>query len=297
MPNAGLSDHVFIVSVTGRRVTRMGGQKSPGRLRAMDPGTEAAFFDLDKTLLPGSSLFPLAREMYRQRFFDLGDIARLGLDQLRYRALGREAEGTIERARAASLRAIEGRLRTEIIAVGRAVAREELLPRLYPQAVELLSRHKRAGREVYICSSSPEDYLALLAEELGIDGVIGTRAEIQEGRYTGQLDGPLAHGPEKAVRVAELSEQRGIDLARCYAYSDSINDLPMLELVGHPVAMNPDRRLAIIARRRGWVTQDFRTARRRTLIGSAVGAAAAGFGAAGYGLGYAVGRRARAARA
>jgi HAD superfamily hydrolase (TIGR01490 family) len=251
---------------------------------------EAAFFDLDKTLLPGSSLFPLAREMYRQRYFTLRDIARLGSDQLRYRAFGTEAEGPMERARAASLEAIRGRRQEEVIAVGRSVAREELLPRLYPQAVELLSRHKRAGREVYIASSSPEDYLALLAEELGIDGVIGTRAEVVDGRYTGELDGPMVHGPEKASRVAKLAADRGLDLTRCHAYSDSVNDLAMLELVGNPVAMNPDRRLLVIARKRGWQVLDYRTARRRTLLASAAGGTAAAAGAVGYALGYAFGR-------
>src|SRR5919204_2551303 len=119
----------------------------------MDPGTEAAFFDLDKTLLPGSSLFPLAREMYRQRFFDLGDIWRLATDQRAYRVFGAEAEGGMERAREASLEAIRGRRREEIIEFGRAVASQEILPRLYPQAVELMARHKVGGREVYVCSS------------------------------------------------------------------------------------------------------------------------------------------------
>src|ERR1051325_1915511 len=171
---------------------------------------EAAFFDLDKTLLPGARLYPLAREMYRQRYFTLRAIARLATDQLWYRVAGKEGAGPMERARAASLEVIAGKPRSEGIEFGRAVAREELLPRLYPQAVELLSRHKLAGREVYIASSSPEDYIALLAEQLGIDGVIGTRAECVDGRYTGELDGPLVHGPEKARRVRELAERRGI---------------------------------------------------------------------------------------
>jgi HAD superfamily hydrolase (TIGR01490 family) len=251
---------------------------------------EAAFFDLDKTLLPGSSLFPLAREMYRQRYFGPRDIARLALDQLRYRVMGTEAEAPMERARAASLEAIKGRRREEIFDVGRAVAHDELLPRLYPQAVELLSRHKRAGRHVYIASSSPEDYLAILAEALGIDGVIGTRAEVVDDRYTGSLDGPMVHGPEKATRVREFAEANDVDLARSFAYSDSVNDLPMLELVGNPVAMNPDRRLAAIARKRGWQVLDFRVARRRTMVASAAGAGAAAVGALGYAAGYAFGR-------
>jgi HAD superfamily hydrolase (TIGR01490 family) len=256
---------------------------------------EAAFFDLDKTLLPGSSLFPLAREMYRQKYFTLRDLARLASDQLRYRLIGAESEGPMERARAASLSAIKGRSREDMAEVGLAVAREELIPRLYPQAVELLSRHKRAGREVYIASSSPEDYLVLLARELGIDGVVGTRAEVVDDRYTGELDGPLIHGPEKAERVRQLAADRDIDLAHSFAYSDSINDLPLLELVGNPVAMNPDLKLRAIARQRAWQVLDFRTARRRTLIASAAGAGTAAAGATGYAIGFLVGRK-RAAR-
>jgi HAD superfamily hydrolase (TIGR01490 family) len=251
---------------------------------------EAAFFDLDKTLLPGSSLFPLAREMYRQHFFDLGDIARMAADQFAFILLGTEAEGRIDRARDASLEAIRGREREEIIQVGRSVAREEIIPRLYPQAVELLSRHKLAGREVYICSSSPQDYLALLADELGINGVLGTRAEVVDDRYTGRLDGPLCHGDEKARRVRELAATRDVDLARSFAYSDSINDLPMLELVGTPVAMNPDHKLHALARKRGWQVLDFRTARRRTMVASVAGVGAAAVGALGYALGYTLGR-------
>ena len=236
-------------------------------------------------------MFPLAREMYRQRYFGLRDIWRLAADQVRYRMIGAEAQGPMERAREATLEVIRGRARDEVIAFGRSVAREEILPRLYPQAVDVMSRHKRAGRAVYIASSSPQDYLELLAEELAIDGVIGTRAEVVDGLYTGNLDGPMIHGPEKAGRVRELADERAIDLARSFAYSDSINDLPMLEMVGHPIAMNPDRRLRAVARRRGWQVLDFRTARRRTLIASAAGAGAAASGAVGYAVGYLVGRR------
>ena len=254
---------------------------------------EAAFFDLDKTMLPGSSLFPLAREMYRQRFFDLPDILRMTTDQLAFRMTGSEDPDRIERAREASLQAIAGRLREEVIAVGRSVAEEEIIPRLYPQAVELVSRHRVAGREVYLCSSSPQDFIALLASELGMDGVVGTRAEIEGDRYTGRLEGALCHAEEKARRVRELATEREIDLARSFAYSDSINDLPLLELVGMPVAMNPDRRLLAEARRHGWQVLDFRVARRRTLVASAAGGGAALVGAVAYTLGYALGRRSR----
>src|SRR5262249_24885166 len=146
------------------------------------------------------------------------------------------------------------------------------------QAVELINRHKRAGREVYICSASPEDYLRVLANELDVDGVVGTRAEVVDGVYTGRMLGELCHGEEKARRVAELATERGIDLHRSFAYSDSLNDVPMLQLVGFPVAMNPDHQLRQLARREGWQRLDFRNARRRTLVASWAGGVAAAAG-------------------
>jgi HAD superfamily hydrolase (TIGR01490 family) len=251
---------------------------------------EAAFFDLDKTLLPGAALFPLAREMYRQGVFTNRDIARIAADQVLYRLSGEDKE-RIRRARETTLAAVKDRPIEEVERLGRLVVRRELLPRFYPQAVELLNRHKRAGREVYISSSSPEDFLSILAEEFGVDGVIGTKAEVANGVYTGHLDGELCSREEKARRVKELADERGIDLLRSYAYSDSMNDLPLLELVGNPVAMNPDYQLARIARQNGWQIIDLRVSRRRTLLGSAVGATAAAAAAAGYAAGYAVGRR------
>jgi HAD superfamily hydrolase (TIGR01490 family) len=252
---------------------------------------EAAFFDLDKTLLPGAALYPLAREMHRQRMFSTRELLRAVADQLAYRVTGSEDDDLIERARESTLAAVQGRTPGEVRGVALGVAKEEILPRFYPQAVELLSRHKLAGREVYICSSSPQDFLGLLAEELGIDGVIGTRAEVMDGRYTGRLEGPMCHGAEKARRVVELAAERDIDLAKSFGYSDSINDLPLLELVGTPVATNPDHRLLRMARRRGWEVIDYRQARRRTMIAGAAGGVAAGAAAGGYALGYVVGRR------
>src|SRR6266542_4023289 len=149
---------------------------------------EAAFFDLDKTHLPGSSLFPLAREMYRQRYFGLRDIWRLAADQVRYRMIGAEAQGPMERAREATLEVIRGRARDEVIAFGRSVAREEILPRLYPQAVDVMSRHKRAGRAVYIASSSPQAYLELPAP--GLAGVgLPDRATPNPDRLGGRSGG------------------------------------------------------------------------------------------------------------
>ena len=254
--------------------------------------TEAAFFDLDKTLLPGSSLFPIAREMFRRKVIGPKDITRFALDQLGFIVFGTEDPKKIERAREGALEGVKGRRREEVLDIGRGIVRRELTPRFYPQALELIARHQRQGRKVYVSSSSPEDLLELMGEDLGLDGVIGTRAKVDDhGLYTGELEGDLCHREEKARRVREVAEAEGIDLGQSYAYSDSLNDLPLLELVGNPVATNPDHSLLALARQRGWPVLDFRTGRRRALIASAAGATAAAAGGIGYGLGYAVGRR------
>jgi HAD superfamily hydrolase (TIGR01490 family) len=284
------SDHVAEPTRRGRRPVMGPDAPEPPVANANAPVREAAFFDLDKTLLPGAALWPLAQEMYRQGVITIPDVARMARDQILFRLSGAEDMEKAQRARDASLAAVKGRARSEIAEFGRRVALEELMPRLYPQAVELINRHKRAGREVFVCSASPEDYLQVLAQELDMDGVVGTRAEVVDGVYTGRMLGDLCHGAEKARRVAELSNDRDIDLNRSFAYSDSVNDLPMLRLVGFPVAMNPDRALRQIARREGWQRLDFRTARRRTLLASYAGGVGVASGAVGYVLGYVVGR-------
>jgi HAD superfamily hydrolase (TIGR01490 family) len=200
----------------GERVGDGSGGTPPRRARRRPPGgedasdlahqaaavREAAFFDLDKTLLPGAALWPLAREMYRQGVITLGDVATMAKDQITFRVKGAEDLQSAQRARDSSLAAVKGRAQSEIVEVSRRVAIEELLPRLYPQAVELINRHKRAGREVYICSASPEEYLRVLARELDMNGVVGTRAEVIDGVFTGHMLGELCHGPEKARRIA-----------------------------------------------------------------------------------------------
>jgi HAD superfamily hydrolase (TIGR01490 family) len=254
--------------------------------------TEAAFFDLDKTLLPGSSLFPIAREMFRRRVVKPAQLARFAADQLGFIVSAKEDPKKIARAREGALAAIKGRNRDEVLEVGRGIVRRELLPRMYPQAIELIARHQRLGRRVYVSSSSPEDMLLLMAEDLGLDGVIGTRAKVDEhGMYTGELDGELTHRDEKARRVFEVAKEADINLDRSYAYSDSLNDLPLLEMVGNPVATNPDRNLFALARERGWPVLDFRTGRRRALIASAAGGSALAAGGIGYAFGFVVGRR------
>jgi HAD superfamily hydrolase (TIGR01490 family) len=167
---------------------------------------------------------------------------------------------------------------------------DEIIPRLVDgvrrEAQGFLELHREAGRDTYMVTASPIEIVEPLAVELGMSGAIATVAEVVDGTYTGRLSEPFCYGPGKAQAISKLAAERGFDLALSYSYSDSISDLPMLEMVGHPVAVNPDRELERIARARGWPIVEFsRTAKR------VIGTTTAAVGAGGLALGtYVLGR-------
>ncbi len=254
--------------------------------------TRAAFFDLDKTLVPGSSLFLLARGMYERDFYRARDIARLGWGQFVFRAFGKETEAGMESSRNAALEFVKGRDASEIRALGREIAEEQILPRVYGDIAAVIRQHTEAGDQTWLLTAAPQELAELVASALGMNGARGTVAEIDaHGRYTGALIGEIAHGPAKAKIAAEIADVQRIEMRDSAAYSDSINDLPLLESVGHPHAVNPDHALRRIARARGWPIHELRTRRRTLLIGvpSALGGAA--LFAAGLAVGVYLGRR------
>lgn len=247
--------------------------------------TRAAFFDLDKTLVPGSSLFLLARGLYERDFYRARDIARLAWGQLMFQMVGSESRAGMEKSRNAALEFVKGRHSDELRALGREIAEERVLPRVYPELEQIIRGHSDAGDETWLLTAAPQELAELVARGLDMTGARGTVAAIDElGRYTGELVGEIAHGPAKAKIAEEIAGSRGIEMRDSAAYSDSTNDLPLLESVGHPHAVNPDHGLRRIARARGWPVHELRTRRRALLIGvpSALGAAAlvsAGFAA------------------
>ncbi|HLF70228.1 MAG TPA: HAD-IB family hydrolase [Actinomycetota bacterium] len=246
----------------------------------------AAFFDVDKTLIPGSSLFLLARGMYARDFIRVRDIVRFGWGQAAFRLLGREGDRGIEQSKSSTLEFVTGRHQDELRAWGREIVDERVLPRVYEDVSRIIESHKIAGDQTYLVTATPIELADYLAEALGMTGALGTESEIDDqGRYTGQLVGDILHGESKSKAVAQLASERGIDLDSSSAYSDSHNDLPLLGSVGHPHAVNPDATLRRIARTRGWPIHELRTRRRALLIGipSALG------GAAVFGLGAATG--------
>jgi HAD superfamily hydrolase (TIGR01490 family) len=231
-------------------------------------GQRAAFFDVDKTLIPGSSLFLLARGAYSRDYYRVRDILRFGWRQLRFRTSG-ESDRDLETSRESALEFISGRSVEELRAMGQEIAEERILPRVYEGITKVIEHHRAAGDLTYLCTASPQELAEILAESLEMTGALGTKAELSDaGQYTGRLSGEgVLHGPAKAQAVASLAERKEIDLAESYAYSDSINDLPLLELVGHPVAVNPDAALKRAARERGWPAYELRTRRLLLLFG------------------------------
>ena len=217
---------------------------------------EAAFFDLDKTVISKSSSLALTRPLYRAGLVTRSQLLRGAYAQLVYLMLGAD-EKRMERAKEGMLALTKGWDRTEVEDVVREALEHVVDPYIYQEALDLIALHRALGREVYIVSSSPEEVVRPLAERLGVTKVIATRPETKDGKYTGELEF-YAYRERKAEAMEEAARAEGLDLGGSYAYSDSATDLPMLEAVGHPVAVNPDRELRKLAQQRGWKIRDFR---------------------------------------
>ena len=234
----------------------------------------AAFFDVDKTLLPGSSLYLFARGLSRRGFYDLRDIAAFAFGQLVFRLTGAEGRRGMEAAREQALAFIEGKRRDDLVQIGHDIVIEVIGPRIYPGMRRVIDDHHARGDRTYLVTAAPRELAEGIATYLGMDGALGTEAELVDGTYTGRLLGPVLHGPAKLDAVVRLANEQGFDLRTSSAYSDSVNDRPLLEGVGRPVAVNPDRYLRGLAAERGWPVQDFRRRRRLWLVWLPAGMAA-----------------------
>jgi HAD superfamily hydrolase (TIGR01490 family) len=239
----------------------------------------AAFFDLDKTLMAGSSGMQFARIAAKQGVVSRRLLVSWGWEHLRYRLRGTTDERTAEVLKVAR-ELIRGLPKKTIDRMGPEVM-AAILPRVFPQMLEEVYAHQDAGRPTFIVSAAGNGVVEQLAHVLGMDGGIGTRYEIDgEGSYTGRLDGPFVYGDGKVTAMEEFARSHGIEMGESYAYSDSLSDLPMLRAVGNPVAVNPDPPLAAIAREEGWQTLRFeRLGRRLVALAVTFLATAAGFGA------------------
>jgi HAD superfamily hydrolase (TIGR01490 family) len=217
---------------------------------------EAAFFDLDKTVIAKASMVAFSGPLHRAGLLSRRMLLRAAWGQLVYAQFGASPEKLVK-LRDSVLRLTIGWDQAEIGAIVRDTLVDVVEPIVYDEALELIREHRSAGRKVFIVSASPEEIVAPLAQYLGVDEMIATRAELDDqGRYTGRTE-LYCYGPAKVVAIEAVAERDGIDLAASYAYSDSATDLPMLEAVGHAIAVNPDRELLRAAKARGWDVRRF----------------------------------------
>jgi HAD superfamily hydrolase (TIGR01490 family) len=235
-------------------------------LRPVPDPASAAFFDIDNTMMQGASIYWFARGLAARKYFTTGDLLRFGWQQLRFRLLAREHPGSMSQAREAALAFIDGWAVADVERLTNEIFDELMEPRIWAGTRALAQLHLDAGQRVWLISAAPVEIGRVIAARLGLTGAIGTVAEIRDGVYTGRLVGDLMHGPAKADAVRQLAAVEDLDLARCTAYSDSANDLPMLSAVGHAVAVNPDPALLRQARQQRWDVRDFRTGRRAAKI-------------------------------
>jgi HAD superfamily hydrolase (TIGR01490 family) len=256
---------------------------------SQDP-TAAAFFDVDNTLMRGASIYHFARGLAARKMFSPRDLMRLTWGQLSFRVRGAENTDHIDAVRQSALAFVAGHRVADIVALGEEIYDDTMADRIWAGSRELTRSHLAAGQRVWLVTATPVELANILARRLGLTGALGTVAENVQGVYTGRLVGGLLHGEAKAAAIRALAAREGLDLTRCTAYSDSANDLPMLQLVGHPNVVNPDADLLAEARRNGWPVHDFWSGRRVAMIALPV-AAGAGAIAGGMAAGLALHRR------
>ncbi|MDT9594799.1 HAD-IB family hydrolase [Nocardioides zeae] len=240
----------------------------------------AAFFDVDNTLMQGASIFHFARGLHRREFFTTREIAGAVWKQLYFRVVGVEDPEHVAEARNSALGFIAGHTVGELESLGEEIFDEAMAMKIWPGTRALAQLHLDEGQRVWLVTAAPIEIARIIARRLGLTGAMGTVAEHVDGVYTGRLVGDLLHGPAKAEAVKALAAREGLDLARCSAYSDSSNDLPMLGLVGDPCAINPDARLRAHARAQGWRIRDYRTGRKAARAGLLTGAVLGAVGGA-----------------
>lgn len=217
---------------------------------------EAAFFDLDKTVIAKASMVAFCGPFHRAGLLPRRALLRAAWGQLIYAQFG-ASPAKLAKLRDSVLRLTQGWDRAEVSRIVADTLVDVVEPIVFDEALELMRQHRACGHKVFIVSASPEEVVVPLAAYLGADEALATRAELDElGRYTGRTE-RYCYGPEKVTAITEVARRDGIDLSASYAYSDSATDLPMLEAVGHAIVVNPDRELLRTARERGWVVRRF----------------------------------------
>lgn len=236
-----------------------------------DPATvpqagEAAFFDVDNTLMKGASLFHVARKMYQKKAFTLRDATGFAWKQAKFILRG-ENMNDVHSVQDSAQELAAGISVDFVRQLGQEVYDEMIVSKIWPGTRALTQEHLKSGRQVWLVTATPVEVAGVIAERLKLTGALGTVAEIEDGIYTGRLVGEILHGPAKARAVQDLAIREGLDLSKCWAYSDSFNDIPLLTSVGNPVAVNPDAKLRRRARELNWPIYDYRSGRRAATLG------------------------------
>ncbi|APT93599.1 phosphoserine phosphatase [Corynebacterium phocae] len=256
------SYHAGVDSVDGSFASAGGRElTAPDPNIPLDIGA-AAFFDVDNTLIQGSSMVVFALGLARRKFITLSDIAPIAWKQLKFRISGNENAKDVARGRVQALEFIKGHSVAEMVRLCEEIVDETMADRAYRGTRDLARLHLEAGQQVWLVTATPVQVAQVLARKFGFTGALGTVAEVKDGKFTGRLVGDILHGPGKKHAVAALATIEGLDLERCTAYSDSVNDVPMLSMVGTAVAINPDSKLRRMAAERGWLVRDYRSLRR-----------------------------------
>ncbi len=229
--------------------------------------TAAAFFDVDNTLVQGSSLVHFGKGLAARKYFQYSEVWKFLYAQAKFQLTGKENSDDVAAGRRKALAFIEGRTTDEFTELGEEIYDEIIADKIWPGTRALAQAHLDAGQQVWLVTATPYELAEIIARRLGFTGALGTVAESEDGVFTGRLVGEILHGAGKAHAVRALAIKEGLNLKRCTAYSDSINDVPMLSLVGTAVAVNPDGALRDVAREKGWDIKDFRTARKAAKIG------------------------------
>jgi HAD superfamily hydrolase (TIGR01490 family) len=259
-------------------------------LTVWDVTRAAAFFDLDKTVIAKSSTLAFGRPFFQGGLINRRAVLKGAYAQFVFSLAGADAD-QMERMRSQITAMTTGWDVAVVHDIVRETLHDVVDPLVYAEAADLIEAHRASGREIVIVSSSGAEMVGPIGEMLGVDRVVATRMVTVDGRYTGEIDF-YAYGENKAAAMREVAAENGWDLTDCWAYSDSVTDLPMLEAVGHPTAVNPDRGLRKVAVERGWPVLEFTrpvslrarfsAARTPVVTGAAVGVGAAVAGLAWY---------------
>lgn len=266
----------------------------PSDIGAPEPRNIGAFFDIDNTIMRGASIYHLARGLFARKILSATDLANFAIAQGKFLTYGSENLSDMARITENALSFVTGRTVEEVIGLSEEIYDEIMADKVWPGTVQLAHSHRAAGHQVWLVSAAPIELANIIATRLGLSGAIATVSEVENGVYTGRLKNPPMHGEQKAIAVANLASEHGLDLVHSFAYSDSSNDIPLLNCVGNPTAINPDSALRNVATLNGWPVHDFRRQRLVKRYGVPAGATAIALVGAGAGLAIAATRRSRA---